>query len=114
MPHGHHIYTKAYEMTKATTCAYPRSDHDFPHCKFVLRFCTNFPCINILDQETDNRNSGTTPSIWFHICHIIASWNAHSIIPMKDNKICCKCKQESSSDESTKIYTRKYIVMIKT
>ena len=33
---------------------------------------------------------------------------------MKDKKICDMCKQESSSDHSTKIYTRQELVMMKT
>ena len=31
MPNGHHIYAKAYDMSKATMCAYPQSYHSFPH-----------------------------------------------------------------------------------
>ena len=27
MPHGRHIYSKAYDMEKATICAYSQSDH---------------------------------------------------------------------------------------
>ena len=39
MPHGHHIYLKAYDMEKATMYTYPRSDHALPHCKCVLWCC---------------------------------------------------------------------------
>ena len=65
-------------------------------------------------KETDNPYSDTTPSIRFHIYHIIARCTDHGRIPLKDKKICHMCKQESSSDESAKIYTRKYLVMMET
>ena len=61
----------------------------------------------IPDQDADNQYSDTTPSIQFHIHHIIASSTAHGRILFKDNKICRKCKQEYSIDKSTNIYTKK-------
>ena len=99
-------------MIKATICAYNQSDHALSYWKCVLRCCDDCPCINITDQETSNKYSETTPSIMFHIYHIIARCTAHGIIPLKDKKICHICKQESSSDESTKIYTRRELVMM--
>ena len=107
MPHGHHIYSKAYDMERATMWTYPQSDHALPHCKYVLRCCARCTCINLPDQETDRKYEGTTPSIQFHIYHIIGRCTAHGIIPLKDKKICYMCKQEYSSDNYTKIYTRK-------
>ena len=77
MPHGHHINAKASDMTKAKMCKYPHSDHVFPHWKFVLRYCADCPCINIPKQETNNHFSETTPSIKFHIYHIIGRCTAH-------------------------------------
>ena len=53
-------------------------------------------------------------SIRFHIYHIIGHCNSNGIIPFKEKKICYMCKQESSSDNSTKIYTRKELVMMET
>ena len=50
MPHGRHIYAKAYYIEKATICAYPQSDHALPHCKCILQCCAKFPCGNIPDQ----------------------------------------------------------------
>ena len=88
-------------------CAYPQYAHALTHCKRVLICCANCPFINIPDQETYNQYSDTTPSIWFHIYHIIESCTAHGIIPLKDNKICRICRQQSSSDVSTNIYTKK-------
>ena len=114
MPHGRHIYAKASDIAQATMCAYPRYDHALPDWKCVLRCCDDCPCINITYQETDNQNSDTTPSIMFHIYHIIARCTAHGRIPLKYNKTCYMCKQESSSDESRKIYTRKETVITET
>ena len=54
--------------------------------KYVLRCCADCPCINITDQETDNQYSETTPSIRFHIYHIIGSCTAHGTIKLKDKK----------------------------
>ena len=80
MPHGNRIYAKEYDMEKATMCAYLQSDHTLTH-KYVLRCCTNCPCINITDQEKDNQYSDTTPSIWFQIYHTIVHCTAYGIIP---------------------------------
>ena len=85
-----------------------------PHWKHVLRCCVIFPCINLLDQETDNQYSDTTPSIGFHIYHIIAGCTVHGRITLKDKTVFRICKQQSSSDESSKIYTRKELVMMET
>ena len=63
MPHGRHIYAKAYYMEKATMCTYPQSDCALPHWKWVLRCCDYCPCINISDQEIDKKYEETTPSI---------------------------------------------------
>ena len=52
MPHGRHIYVKAYNMENLTMYAYPHLDYALPHWKCVLRCCADCPCINIPDQET--------------------------------------------------------------
>ena len=114
MPHGNHIYSKASDMANATMCTYPKSENALPHWKCVLQWCADFPCNNIPDQETDNQYSDTTPSIRFHVYHITARCTSHGIIPLKDKKIFHMCEQESSSDESTKIYTRKELFMMET
>ena len=48
--HGIHIYSKAYDVSKAKMCAYPKSDHELQQWKYVLRRCTKFPCVIIPDQ----------------------------------------------------------------
>ena len=67
-------------------CTYTQSDHALTHWKCVLRCCAEFKCINIPDQEKDNNYSETTPSIRFHIYHIISHFTAHGIIPLKEGK----------------------------
>ena len=72
MPHGRHIYAKAYDTTKATMGAYPHSDHALPHWKCVLRCCDQCPSINVPDQETYDKHPKPIPSIRFHIYNLIA------------------------------------------
>ena len=86
MSHGCHIYAKAYDMAKAKMCTYPQSEHSLPHWKYVFMCCTKFPCINLTDQETYNQYSEATPSIRFHIYHIIGRCTGHGRIPLKDKK----------------------------
>ena len=84
MAHGRHIYAKAYDMAKATMCAYPHSDHALPHWKCVMRFCAKFPSVNLPYQETDNQYYDSIPSISFHIYHIIARCSKHGRIPLNE------------------------------
>ena len=60
------------------------------------------------------KHDGITPSIRFHIYHIIGRCTSHVRIPLKDKKICYICEQEYLPDNSTKIYTRKELVMTET
>ena len=76
-------------------CAYPHSDHSLPHWKFVLQCCEKFPRKNIPDQEIDDQYSNTSPSIRFHIYHIIARCTKSDRIPLNEDKNCRKCKQDS-------------------
>ena len=86
IPHGRHIYAKASDMANAKICAYSQSDHALPHWKCVLWCCADCPCINLTDQETNKKHEETTPSIRFHIYHIIGRFTAHGRIPLKDKK----------------------------
>ena len=95
-------------------CTYPQSEHSLPHWKCVLWCYSDCPCINIHYQETTKKHEETTPSIRFHIYHIIGRCATHGRISLKDKNICYICKQESLPDKSTKIYTRKELVMTET
>ena len=93
IPHRRHIYSKASDMAKAKMCIYTQSDHALPQRQCVLRCYSDCTCINIPNQETDNQYSDRTPTIWFHIYHIIARCTDHGIITLKDKKIFHMCKQ---------------------
>ena len=71
MPHGRHIYSKASDIKDATVCKYPQYDNVLLHCKFVLWCYFECPHINLPDQETNKKHEETTPSIKFHIYHIV-------------------------------------------
>ena len=86
MLHGRHICSKSSDMINATMFTYSQYDHALTHWKYVLRCCAECPCINIPNQETDNQNSDTTPSIRFHIYHIIGRCTSHGRMPLKDKK----------------------------
>ena len=87
MPHGRHIYAKVSDMTKATMCEYPQSDHAFPQWNCVLRCCETCLCVNLTDQETDYQYYNTSPSIRFHVYHLILSCTTHRRLPINDRKI---------------------------
>ena len=82
-------------------------DHASPHWKYVLRCCAKCPSINISDQETYDQYPDTSPSISFHIYHIIAHCTKHGRLPLNEKKICRKFQQDTASVKSTKIYTKK-------
>ena len=50
----------------------------------------------------------------FYIYHIIGRCTTHGRISLKDYNICYMCEQEYLPDKSTKIYTRKELVMMET
>ena len=65
MPHGRHIYAKAYDIENATMCTNPHSDHSLPHSECVLLFCDDCPCINLPDQETTKNMKKQHPQLGF-------------------------------------------------
>ena len=114
MPHGCHIYVKEFDVEKEKMCAYLQSDHVLPHWKCVLRCCAKCPSINIPGQEIDDQYPDTSPSIRFHIDHLISRCTKHGRIPLTDKKSCIGCQHDTASLLSTKIYTRKELVMMET
>ena len=82
-----HIYSKASDMSKAAMCECPQIDHSLPNYKFVFQWCAKFPGVNLIDQETYGNYSDTTPSIRFHIYHLILYCTSHGKIPLVDEKI---------------------------
>ena len=114
MPHGRHIYAKSYNMEKAKMCTYPQSDNAFPHWEYLLICCVKHQCVNIPEQETYDKYSDTTPSIRFYIYYLIARCAVHGRLPLNDKGNFRMCKQYYVSEQSTKIYTRKALVMMET
>ena len=82
MPHGSHIYVKASDMANATMCTYPHSDHALPHWQCILQYCSDCLFISLIDQEIDNNMEKKTPSIQFHIYHIIGRCTDHGRISL--------------------------------
>ena len=111
MSHGRHIYSKSSDMSRVTMCVYTHSDHALPHWKCVLQCCAKCPCVNISYQETGDQYSDTHPSNTFHIYHLILCCTSLGRLTLNDKKDVCMCKQDSDSEQSTKIYTRKDLVM---
>ena len=113
MPHGRYIYAKAYGMEKATMRSYSQSDHALPHWKCVLRCYEQCLLINLPDQETYDKHPNNSPSISFHIYHLIASGTNHVRLPLSDKK-----KFESVNrillQDNQKIYTIKELVVMET
>ena len=68
-------------------CAYPTSQHSFLHLIFMLHCCSNFPHIDHPDQESDRHHSNASPTIFFHIYHLIAWFTVHGRRPLYEKKI---------------------------
>ena len=85
MTHGRHIYVTASDMVMAKMCSYPPSQHELPHWKCVLHCCANCPCINLPDQESDMYRSNTSPSINFHIYHLVERCTVHGRLPLDEH-----------------------------
>ena len=87
MLNGHHVYVKEYYMEKATILAYPQSYNALPHCKCAMKCCAQCPIINLPDQETDDQYSNTSPSISFHIYHLIARCKTRGRLPLTEKQL---------------------------
>ena len=66
MSYGCNIYQTAYEMFMAKICAYPPSQYELLHWKFVLSCCVHFPRIYLQSQLKDRHSFNTSPKICFH------------------------------------------------
>ena len=52
-----------------------------------LRCCVQCPIINIPDQEIDDKHPNPSPSIHFHIYHLIAHCKKYGWLPLTDKKM---------------------------
>ena len=112
MPHGRNIYATEYDISMATICAYPPSQHALTHWKCVLHCCANFPYIDIPDQESDRHHSKTSTSIRFNIYPLIAHCTVHGRQPIDEKKICRLYFQDPATVTPEKLYTRKELAMM--
>ena len=65
LSHGCNIYQTESDVVMDKFCAYPITQYELPHCKYVLRCCTNCPHISIPSPESDRYHSNTYPTILF-------------------------------------------------
>ena len=114
MPHGRHIYAKSSGIAKATLCVYRQSDHALSHWKCVLRCCVQCSSINLPEQEKYDRNPNPSTSISFHIYHLIERCTKYGRLTLTDKKSCWERQHDTDSGHSTKVYTRKELVMTET
>ena len=88
-------------------CAYPPSKYVLPHCKCVLRYFEQYPCIDITSTELYQQNSNFSPTILFCVYHLIICCTAHGKHTLNENKQCQFCEASSDSILTTKLYTKK-------
>ena len=93
VPHGCHIHAKAADMANATICTYPQSDDEISHWKCVLGAVPTVLISILITKKQLKKHEETTPSIRFHIYHIIRRCTDHGRITLKDKKICRMCEQ---------------------
>ena len=93
-------------------CAFSQSDHALPHWKCVWRCCAKFTSINIINQETYDQYPDNSPSIFFHIYHLIARCTKHGRLSLTNKESFGKCQQDTASGQKEYIYTRKELVMM--
>ena len=114
MPHCCHIYQTGSDISMAIMCAYPLPRWSLSQWKYVLCFCADWPRIDLTIQEDNINHSNTCSTVRFYDYHIIALCSAHVICPLNENKVCHLCLNHNYFVPPTKIYTRKYIVMMET
>ena len=84
--HGHHIYQTSPDMAISIMCDYPPSYNLLMHWKCVLCCCSNLPHIDLSGQESDRHNYNKSPTIKFHVYHLIAHCTVHGRPPMYKKK----------------------------
>ena len=109
------IFMPKHQIWKRLQCAHILSLRMHFHtgnvyCDAVLTVLVSI----LLTKKQLKKHDENTSSLKFYIYHIIGSCTNHGRISLKDKNICYMCKQESLPDKSTKIYTRKELVMTET
>ena len=83
-------------------CVYPSSNYTLTHDKYFMRWCENFPRMDLPGPESDQHNSNFTPTIQFHVYQHIARCNLHGRRPFNDNKPCKWCETSIDSIVTSK------------
>ena len=87
IPHGNNIYQTASDMDMATMCAYLLYQHTLTHWRCVLCCCSNCPCIDIPNQESNHNNPTHVVQevlmfkIWYHSVQSMT---------VRQHNICCQ------------------------
>ena len=97
MTHGGNIYKTSYEMDMSTMCAYPTSQHALLHWKCVLRCCESFSRIDLPCRQSVRHHSNTSPTIRFHVYHLIAHYTVHVRSLLDEENFCCQCLFDPAS-----------------
>ena len=113
MSHGRNTHATESDMAMATMCAYTPSHHEFLHWKFVLHSCPSCPSIDLTGQDSDSFHSTTSPTIRFHVYHLIAHCTVHERHPERNLKLLIYL-QDLASVTPAKIYTRKELALMET
>ena len=95
-------------------CPNPSAHHVLPHRKYVLHCCNKLPSMVIPSQEENKDTKNRCPTICFHVYINISRCIMHDIYPYEERKTCSKCSTMHITDISTKLYTRKDIVLLET
>ena len=89
-------------------------EQQLPHWKCVMRCCAKCPRIDLTSLESDDQNLNFSPTICFHVHHIIARWTVHDRHPFNENRQCWFCESYTDSIVTAKLYTGKELVMMET
>ena len=65
--HEKYMFQTESDILMARMCAYPSSNYALPHWKYFLRFCAQFPHIDIPSPESDQRHSNVILTIRFFL-----------------------------------------------
>ena len=79
-----------------------------------MRCCAKCPRIDLTSLESDDQNLNFSPTICFHVHHIIARWTVHDRHPFNENRQCWFCESYTDSIVTAKLYTGKELVMMET
>ena len=99
-------------MAMSTMCPCTNEHHGPPHQKFLLRCCDNWPSIILPSQEVNKDTTNMCLTIWFYIYHNVLRCTVHGRHTYHKLTTFSLCSTAMSSDKTSKVYTRKELVLI--